>query len=411
VKPMLWLRRQCAGKGAQAHTVDYRSLMPWDDDAVTDANAGIVKCYVQVPVGLLPHRILQFIHEQAVDHVMTKKFVICRIPHGIPPGAYVSVVFATEDFKHPDVHIVRASVPRVVRPEAKAKMEHATSSGKGHYMEVTQLDGATGQLRRHPTTVFRQQDSTKGHEIKGTKAKNVIGLIVAVAGRPDEEGNCPAKRENAIDDLVKSQARVPPRYGTIVAVPKVCPTTKKPLEGAFYDPADQLSNSDLWVKIQWVDSLDPVLQEDAEVVVQLSTLDLGTFVREQGELAIEYYFDNYGESSSEVMRVRMSLSSVDRGYLTKKTPAEYAASEDVVEELRMRFTDTERDRPPNTIDELLERSWPRNFTADDLHDHANQVDQRFNKNAEHQKQMRHDLNDLKVDMARLISRGNYREET
>ena len=33
----------------------------------------------------------------------------------------------------------------------------------------------------------------------------------------------------------------------------------------------------------------------------------------------------------------MSLSSVDRGYLTKKTPAEYAASEDVVEELRMRF--------------------------------------------------------------------------
>ena len=109
VKPMLWLRRQCAGKGAQAHTVDYRSLMPWDDDAVTDANAGIVKCYVQVPVGLLPHRILQFIHEQAVDHVMTKKFVICRIPHGIPPGAYVSVVFATEDFKHPDVHIVRAS--------------------------------------------------------------------------------------------------------------------------------------------------------------------------------------------------------------------------------------------------------------------------------------------------------------
>ena len=108
VRPMLWLGKQCASRGAQG--LDCRALMPWNRGTYSNRpKTGIVNCHVQVPFGLPNHRILQFFYEQEHEHKTQKKVVICKIPHGIPPGAYVPVAFATADFCHADVKTVRAS--------------------------------------------------------------------------------------------------------------------------------------------------------------------------------------------------------------------------------------------------------------------------------------------------------------
>lgn len=169
-------------------------------------------------------------------------------------------------------------------------MKQATSLGKGHYLEWK-----FGQL------MFRQEAT----------ADDVIGLIVAVAGQPDPDGTgrCPAKRECEIPDLVTKLAGVPMRYGKLVKVLKKSSDDKQEFRAV---PGTDLLTSatsigtykahPYWVKIQWLDSLDPVLTEDTETNVKLTDLDLATFVGEQRELAVEYCFDNYGESTDEVMR-------------------------------------------------------------------------------------------------------------
>ena len=69
---------------------------------------------------------------------------------------------------------------------------------------------------------------------------------------------------------------------------------------------------------------------------------------------------NSGSANRQAQRKASAsdMSATEKSYMTKMTRDEYAQSEDIVEVLRARRIEYERDLPPGTADELYERSWP-----------------------------------------------------
>ena len=100
------------------------------------------------------------------------------------------------------------------------------------------------------------------------------------------------------------------------------------------------------------------------------------------------------------------MSVVESSYVTKMSPDEYMNSEDLVEVLRVRFTDSERDRPPDGIDELCERSWSRSFTADDLREETNAAKREMKKIGHAQKVLSHEVKALKMSFTKQLEELN-----
>ena len=336
--------------------------------------------YVRVPAGLKkwdehaePSRIIEFSHHERqeshdqrhynascsfdrsknVPPTIKKKFVYCKVPPGVPRGAYVPVEFAREDFAEDTVNgrtvkFVRATVPRVVRRGAQ-------KLANSRWKEV--LTNSTKDRVVHLQTKLGLPLPDQSPVPDPPKS----GQLLLVGVRYGREQSCVC-------------LTAPLRYGRVI-------DAKTPAQGTGIE-----------MRLRWLDSITGVHKLDPQANWVPFTEDGlkrlfsdrqsssgGRIACRLEDLATEYCFDNYSESTTTKTRMRSPVSVNDPTYMTKMSLQEYMKSEDLVEELRQRATDYSHDRTPDGIDELCERSWPRNFSAEDLRDETSQLAKRVEK--------------------------------
>eukprot|EP01050_Picozoa_sp_SAG11_P002261 SAG11_NODE_111_length_16190_cov_9.912808_9_plen_742_part_00 len=322
-RPLLYLRSRLCGVKPSSW---YR--FPWEE--TEDEN--ICSITAKVPRNLGAHRIMQFDFEYFVNKegkhikpiflptitqpIKMRTVIVCKVPRGVPSGVYVTVDCAWCDVENNNVQIVLGSVHRSVREGARLQP-----------LDMYENEDALGQIGGI--------DTAKG------KLVQVVGDMAFRQAKPHSH------HSHAEEHPPHAHGKAPPRTGRIMGLAKRDGDVCKDV-----------------VRVRWLDHVSELVDEATEAEVPVAQLDENSFVNDIDDLVVQYLYLNEAATTREHLHMRMSLAATDRSYIAKNLAL--GESDDLVEALRARWIDSELDAAPRNLESLLDRSWPKDFTAEDL---------------------------------------------